>query len=264
MAFNPPSRTEKTLQEQSDEATITSMVAEKEKDDEVDEEEDDTKMQQIEEKKMQIEEAEKKVMVLKAAREVLEKGSKGTVKEKKAEKEEVEEEKAAAVPVCPVHRPQVNMPLPVLDGLLLEAQPPRIDSEMDFSKIFVDSIGKQNMNFGLFLTTAISDKSSPEWRSLHNFLLNCFVSADMDFDGLIGILEIDALLDSAVAIPRLYGFAPVASELYSNKHQQQSCRFAKFNEIAGVKDATKINFPQWLAWCTKHIAEKVVEDPSVF
>mmetsp|Transcript_106089 Transcript_106089/g.330912 ORF Transcript_106089/g.330912 Transcript_106089/m.330912 type:complete len:463 (+) Transcript_106089:87-1475(+) len=115
------------------------------------------------------------------------------------------------------------------------------------------------------LGVANGGKDSKEYKQMYNFLLKCFTDADNNFDGRVGYLEFDTLIDAAAFLPRRFGYAPTTPELYSSDFDRVSRRLQVFNSLkprkaqaldgkSGTYDY--ISFDVWLQYAITHIKEK--------
>mmetsp|Transcript_68130 Transcript_68130/g.154170 ORF Transcript_68130/g.154170 Transcript_68130/m.154170 type:complete len:387 (-) Transcript_68130:205-1365(-) len=117
------------------------------------------------------------------------------------------------------------------------------------------------------LAVANGGKDSKEYKHLYHFLLKCFTDADNNFDGRLGYLEFETLIDAAAFLPRRFGYAPSTPELYSSDFDRVKQRLALFNGLK-PKKAWNINkqgsqydyisFNMWLHYAMTHIREKAV------
>jgi Ca2+-binding EF-hand superfamily protein len=111
--------------------------------------------------------------------------------------------------------------------------------------------------FITFCTQATSNQGSDEFRMLYNFLLNCFTTADSDYDGKVDAEEFDMMIDLAATPVRRLGLAPTHKQTYPTAEQRRVARAALFKTIDTDSSGT-IGFEEWVSYCVKHISEKVV------
>jgi hypothetical protein len=112
---------------------------------------------------------------------------------------------------------------------------------------------KTKEEFAIFLHQAMNDHSSPAYEELYHFLVNCFVHADVNFDGKVTIDNFDGLVEMSATPPRKLGFAPKTADFYPNESVRKEARAKMFKEISKTG---YISLEQWVSWATKHIGEK--------
>merc|ERR1711903_385270 len=69
-------------------------------------------------------------------------------------------------------------------------------------------------DFIWFVKKASTNKKSDAHAELYHCLFKMFVDADTNKDGLVSKASFSKLIDMAASIPRMYGYAPIDSELY--------------------------------------------------
>jgi len=132
------------------------------------------------------------------------------------------------------------------------------------------SVEQQKQQFIKFVTGALKGKDSPEYKQLYHFLLKCFTDSDNNFDGRIGFLEFEMLIEIAASLPRRFGYAPSTPELYKTDSERLSTRRVLYNTLrsapAGssttwqVKDSNDfVSFSTWLEYVLGHIKEKAAQ-----
>eukprot|EP00418_Pyrodinium_bahamense_P031192 CAMPEP_0179133516 /NCGR_PEP_ID=MMETSP0796-20121207/63495_1 /TAXON_ID=73915 /ORGANISM="Pyrodinium bahamense, Strain pbaha01" /LENGTH=413 /DNA_ID=CAMNT_0020832479 /DNA_START=21 /DNA_END=1262 /DNA_ORIENTATION=- len=126
-------------------------------------------------------------------------------------------------------------------------------------------LGEKGQFIRFVLALAAGGKSSREYKQMYQFLLKCFTDADNNFDGRVGYLEFETLIDAAAFLPRRFGYAPSTPELYASDFDRVKQRLQLFNGLK-PKKAKAINkqsgtydyisFHTWLKYCLGHITEK--------
>lgn len=115
------------------------------------------------------------------------------------------------------------------------------------------------------LGVANNGKESKEYKQMYHFLLKCFTDADNNFDGRVGYLEFETLIDAAAFLPRRFGYAPSTPELYSTDFDRVKQRLQLFNGLKPKKAPAPnkqsgtydyISFHTWLKYAIAHIKDK--------
>ena len=109
--------------------------------------------------------------------------------------------------------------------------------------------------FVIFIKEATKDRTTPEFKELSIFLQQCFTDADHDFDGQVGLLEFDHMADVAANLPRTFGFAPIAAEMFRTTEERVKARKALFAKI-DTDSSGFISFDEWLGHIYPHICEQ--------
>uniref|UniRef100_A0A7S0FRF0 EF-hand domain-containing protein n=1 Tax=Pyrodinium bahamense TaxID=73915 RepID=A0A7S0FRF0_9DINO len=126
-------------------------------------------------------------------------------------------------------------------------------------------LGEKGQFIQFVLALANGGKSSKEYKQMYQFLLKCFTDADNNFDGRVGYLEFEMLIDAAAFLPRRFGYAPSTPELYATDFDRVKLRLALFNGLkpkkakaVNKKSGTYdyISFHTWLNYAIGHITEK--------
>lgn len=110
--------------------------------------------------------------------------------------------------------------------------------------------------FKQFVKLAIEVPSSKERKELYGFLSECFLDADGDRDGLVGVDEFDFLIEKAASLPRRFGMAPSWVECYGDVAHRQQARGQMFAQM-DKHQRGKIGLEEWVEFTMAHIAEKV-------
>jgi len=115
---------------------------------------------------------------------------------------------------------------------------------------------KQSKNqFVKFVNRAALDETSGEKQELYQFLVECFVDNDTDYDGEVSFKGFNNMIAEAAMVPRRFGFAPHTRELYFTKEHYDAEREALFNALRG--DGERVQIQAWLSWANAHVKEKV-------
>jgi len=112
--------------------------------------------------------------------------------------------------------------------------------------------------FLIFLASALSDKSSEQYKSLYEFLFKTFVESDVAEKGAITRERFDILIEDAAQAPRALGLAPPTSQTYKDEEQKYAARQRMFEQM-DVDGAGAVTFDNFLNWTMSHIAVKVSE-----
>lgn len=82
-----------------------------------------------------------------------------------------------------------------------------------------------------FMKAATGDKSSKEHKQMNQFLVRCFMDADVDFDGKVSWHEFNFMVDRAISTPRYFGIIESSAEKYSSEENMEVCRRDMFAQI---------------------------------
>jgi len=81
---------------------------------------------------------------------------------------------------------------------------------------------------------------------LYNILLRCFISADVDSDGQIGLEEFPCMVEQAAQLPRKFGYHWWGEEGCSGEEERLQAATKLFNKIDENGDGA-VSFEEWLA-----------------
>lgn len=119
------------------------------------------------------------------------------------------------------------------------------------------TLGHMNRNeFICFCRAATTVKSGPEYEQLYQFLLQCFLTADNDYDGKVDPEEFDMMVEMAAKDVRRLGLAPTHKQTYATVGERQSARLKLFQAM-DADNSGFIGFEEWLQYSLEHIAGKV-------
>jgi len=118
-----------------------------------------------------------------------------------------------------------------------------------------NTFNKSEDDFIWFCKKATRDHKSDAYVELFHTLLKMFVDADSNKDGLVSRENFCRLIDTAAAIPRLYGYAPLDSDLYKTTEEKDAARKRMFDAM-DTKHSGVITFDEWLKFTLEHIAAK--------
>jgi len=121
---------------------------------------------------------------------------------------------------------------------------PNLDEALDDQDAFIR-----------FVRNSTASKSTPEYRELYQFLLQCFLEADTNFDGRVGADRFDYMVERAACLPRKFGYAPTEDEIYPTPQHRVQARAALFRTI-DTDGSGEIAFDEWLEWAFTHIRGK--------
>jgi len=128
-------------------------------------------------------------------------------------------------------------------------------SQMKQDHMTIQDMKQSKHQFVSFVNKATLDKKSGESKELYQFLCECFVDNDTDYDGQVSFNGFNSMIAEAATAPRRFGFAPHTRELYDSKENYEAERLALFNQLKGNNERVKLE--SWLAWANAHIGEKV-------
>ena len=120
---------------------------------------------------------------------------------------------------------------------------------------------KTKAEFVRLIRYAAADDKTDAAAELSNFLTRCFVRADSDFDGKVFIDQFDDLVEEAAALPRKYGYAPQASDMYPTAEARKAARAQMFRDM-NTHHAGFITLAEWLDYSLKHIKGKAKALPK--
>jgi len=115
----------------------------------------------------------------------------------------------------------------------------------------VDYYNVENYDKDAFLRaikTAISDKKSPEFTRLYEFLLTIFVEEDHACRGVVNRDGFERLVNRAAFVPRQFGLAPPTA---SAERIEEIYKGMEDSRLSGV------TFRKFLDWSVKHLQTKV-------
>jgi hypothetical protein len=118
---------------------------------------------------------------------------------------------------------------------------------------------KTKEEFAIFLHQALNDHKSPAFEELYHFLVNCYVHADVNFDGKVTIDHFDSMVEMSATPPRAVGLAPKTADVFPTDAVRKESRAKLFHEITKTD---YISLEQWINWAVKHIGvkEKSIKD----
>jgi Ca2+-binding EF-hand superfamily protein len=117
---------------------------------------------------------------------------------------------------------------------------------------------RDKTSFKNFCLQAVNGSAAcPERRELYSFLAECFLDADCDRDGRVGIDEFDFLIERAASLPRRFGLAPSWSECYGDVAQRAVARREMFHQM-DKSHRGSIGLHEWVDFAIAHIGKKVL------
>merc|ERR1719402_2070347 len=119
----------------------------------------------------------------------------------------------------------------------------------------ITGFNKSKEDFIWFIKRAIKDRKSDSYAELYHCLIKMFADADTNKDGLVSRGSFSKLVDMAASIPRLYGYAPVDTELYKTEEEKELARQKMFDSM-DLKTSGVITFDEWVKFCQDHILAK--------
>lgn len=126
---------------------------------------------------------------------------------------------------------------------------------MSQTDLSINDMKKSKHNFVAFVNKAAKDQKSFEHKELYNFLVECFVDNDTDYDGQVSFNGFNSMIAEAATAPRRFGFAPHTREMYESKEDYEAERMKLFNMLRGTEE--RIPLEGWLMWAQAHLKEKV-------
>jgi len=107
----------------------------------------------------------------------------------------------------------------------------------------------------------MNDRESGAYEQLYQFLWACFIRADVNKSGRVGLDQFEALIEEAAELPRMYGFAPKSEDMFPSVEMRKAARAKLFNEL-DTKKLGYITVPQWMKYALLHIQGKYVQLPK--
>merc|ERR1711870_140164 len=90
--------------------------------------------------------------------------------------------------------------------------------------------------FKKWCKAAIDYPRGKERKELYGYLAECFLDADGDRDGKVGVDEFDFLIEKAASLPRRFGLAPTWQEEYGDVARRAAARKHMFGGLGQVRD----------------------------
>jgi Ca2+-binding EF-hand superfamily protein len=119
----------------------------------------------------------------------------------------------------------------------------------------IDKMTAGRQEFAEWVVAACRSRSSPEYKELYKFLLDCFTQANHALNGRVGPQEFDQMIDIAAEAPRVFGFAPSAADTYATAEEKFLRRKQMFDAMDEDRSGD-ISFEEWLRFCYTHICAK--------
>ena len=114
---------------------------------------------------------------------------------------------------------------------------------------------KSREAFIWFVKKATLDRRSYAHTELYHWLLKMFAESDINKEGLVRKASFIKMFDMAVSIRRMYGYAPVESELYETEQEKEQAMENMFNSM-DIGGTGVITFNEWYQFSVKHILAK--------
>lgn len=122
---------------------------------------------------------------------------------------------------------------------------------------------KTKEEFVVWIRQAVQDRKSESFVELYQFLVQVFVRADRYLKGKVDIAYFDSMIEEAAALPRLHGFAPETSSLYSSAGARMTARAQMFRSMDDNGDSY-ITLDEWIDFALRHIQAKIHTLPKDF
>merc|ERR1711962_675171 len=116
------------------------------------------------------------------------------------------------------------------------------DTHTDTGTVIIMDI-KDKPEFDYFMQRALASFKSGAgtddcYIELYNILLRAFVSADVDFDGKIGVEEFDQMIENAASLPRKFGYKWWGEETYADDASRIKAHEDLFKTIVVLSPST--------------------------
>ena len=120
---------------------------------------------------------------------------------------------------------------------------------------------KSREEFIVWIRQAINDRNSGAYEELYQFLVQCFVRADVDGRGKVDLNKFDSLIEEAAELPRRYGYAPSSDNMYPSDGLRKAARAKQFLDM-DTDNSGYITLDKWVAFAVNHITGKVAGLPK--
>ncbi len=87
----------------------------------------------------------------------------------------------------------------------------------------------------MYFTLSCQDPNSDARQELYYLLVNCFCRADVHKQGKVRADSFDTLVEEAVTLPRVHGYAPQTNVLYPTLAERKSARAKLFAAVSTIK-----------------------------
>merc|ERR1711881_323014 len=105
--------------------------------------------------------------------------------------------------------------------------------------------------FKKWCKAAVDNPRGKERKELYGYLAECFLDADGDRDGKVGVDEFDFLIERAASLPRRFGLAPSWTECYGDVDGRTAARKQMFAQMDGNADGL-IGMEEWIEFSMAH------------
>ena len=119
----------------------------------------------------------------------------------------------------------------------------------------ITGFNKSKEDLTWFVKKASTDRKGDAHAEVYHCLLEMFVDADSNKDGLVSRASFSILIDMAESIPRKYGYAPIDSEMYRTEVEKEEARKRMFDSM-DLKSTGVITFDDWYKFSMEHIIAK--------
>ena len=119
----------------------------------------------------------------------------------------------------------------------------------------ITGFNKSKEDLTWFVKKAITDRKGDAHAEVYHCLLEMFMDADSNKDGLVSRASFSILIDMAESIPRKYGYAPIDSEMYRTEVEKEEARKRMFDSM-DLKSTGVITFDDWYKFSMEHIIAK--------
>ena len=119
----------------------------------------------------------------------------------------------------------------------------------------ITGFNKSKEDLTWFVKKASTDRKGDAHAEVYHCLLEMFMDADSNKDGLVSRASFSILIDMAESIPRKYGYAPIDSEMYRTEVEKEEARKRMFDSM-DLKSTGVITFDDWYKFSMEHIIAK--------
>ena len=89
-------------------------------------------------------------------------------------------------------------------------------------------------------------------KELYNFMVDCFMLSDVNFDGGVDPVEFDQMIEAAA--PKLHGHGPPSATAYKTPEERLKARKDMFAAM-DINGDGQISLEEWMGFVNKHMTK---------